>query len=325
MKILILSAILGKDEEVFERKKPIKVSEWPELRIWHQYYIKNWINSGHEVTAINFLRERKNLDDFDLCLLLSGGTNFRRMYSIPKKSIPIFMYCEDTWEHYERDLNYKRIFLRTGADLALEPSLQNLSHWRNDNLAVVWFPYAIDNDYFYPRNLSREYDIFFSGKGRSERLRILDKLERAKFKCDFHVFEAGRLFEKRFPPITQQIESKSGAFSSYIEGLNKAKIGLEITKKKEMAERPLETLACKALSMCERNPGIEKLFEEDKEIVLWDSWEELYKKTKYYLEHKEERERIVEAGYKKVLENHLFKHRIEYLVKLYEAIQSEKD
>ncbi|MFC1948652.1 glycosyltransferase [Chloroflexota bacterium] len=48
-------------------------------------------------------------------------------------------------------------------------------------------------------------------------------------------------------------------------------------------------------------PGIERYFEPDKEIVCFDSVEDLTDKIAYYLEHEKERQAITEAGWKRAI------------------------
>lgn len=325
MKVLILSAILKETEEVKERHKPITLTEWPELRTWHQFWIKNLLNRGHTVTALNFLRHGANITkDYDLCLLLSGGTNFRRFPHLKEKPIPLFIWWEDSWEHYKRDLDYKNVFLRSKADLSLERDLIPLSWWRADNLPVVWFPCAVDEDYWYKMDIPKENDLFFSGKGRGKRIDFLEKLAK-EFKCDFHVFEAEPKKIFKFPSFTGQIESKAATFPEYRIGINKARLGFECSKIGDLGGRPIEVMGCGTACISERTQGASKLFEEGKEIIFWDNWKDLFEKTKFYLTHEEERERIAKAGYEKILKKHLWSHRIAYLEKLYEAIVNDED
>jgi len=66
-------------------------------------------------------------------------------------------------------------------------------------------------------------------------------------------------------------------------------------------ERVTECLASGGFLLCDRVKGIESIFAEDKEIVLWSTLEELREKAKYYLEHEAERAAIAAAGRTKAL------------------------
>lgn len=57
-----------------------------------------------------------------------------------------------------------------------------------------------------------------------------------------------------------------------------------------------------------------ELFEENKEIVMFKTPEELLEKVDYYLSHDEEREEIAEAGHKKVLQRYTYEHKMKQLM-----------
>lgn len=57
-----------------------------------------------------------------------------------------------------------------------------------------------------------------------------------------------------------------------------------------------------------------ELFEEDKEIVMFRSPEELVEKVDYYLSHDEEREKIAVAGHKKVMECYTYEKKLRQLL-----------
>lgn len=59
---------------------------------------------------------------------------------------------------------------------------------------------------------------------------------------------------------------------------------------------------------------LEEEYVEDKEIVFYDSLEDLYKKIDYYLAHPVEREKIRLAGWEKTKNSYTYKHRICTLV-----------
>lgn len=57
-----------------------------------------------------------------------------------------------------------------------------------------------------------------------------------------------------------------------------------------------------------------ELFEEDKEIVMYKTPEELFEKTDYYLKHDKEREAIARAGHYKVIGNYTYETKLKKLL-----------
>ena len=54
-----------------------------------------------------------------------------------------------------------------------------------------------------------------------------------------------------------------------------------------------------------------ELFEEDREIVMFRTPEELLEKVDYYLAHDRERRRIAERGFKKVMERYTYENKMQ--------------
>jgi spore maturation protein CgeB len=63
--------------------------------------------------------------------------------------------------------------------------------------------------------------------------------------------------------------------------------------------------------MVEYMEELEEFFEIDKELVCYDSPQDLAKKIKYYLTHDDEREQIRKAGYERCLREHTWHQRFE--------------
>lgn len=57
-----------------------------------------------------------------------------------------------------------------------------------------------------------------------------------------------------------------------------------------------------------------ELFEENKEIVMFKTPEELLEKVEYYLQHDKEREQIARAGHDKVLDHYTYEKKLEKLL-----------
>ena len=70
--------------------------------------------------------------------------------------------------------------------------------------------------------------------------------------------------------------------------------------------RVLEIMSCQGFVLTNYQEDLENEFQEGKEIVMYRSLEDLIEKTRYYLEHEDERLAIAKAGYEKVMRDYNF-------------------
>lgn len=85
---------------------------------------------------------------------------------------------------------------------------------------------------------------------------------------------------------------------------NQSKVNVYVTPRcirSGIPERVLEIIACQGFVITNYQEDLAAEFEEDKEIVMYRSLEELLEKTEYYLQHDSERTEIIRAGYEKVI------------------------
>jgi spore maturation protein CgeB len=76
-------------------------------------------------------------------------------------------------------------------------------------------------------------------------------------------------------------------------------------------------MSCKKLVITDRldpNKQLEDMFIEDEEIVLYSTKEEALEKIRFYLNNNQERNRIAENGYKKVIDCFTTKNIVEYVL-----------
>lgn len=83
--------------------------------------------------------------------------------------------------------------------------------------------------------------------------------------------------------------------------------------KRHIRLRDFEAPMSGAFYMTGHQKELEQYFRVGKEIVCYDTKEELLEKVKYYLEHEEEREKIRLAGYKRALRDHTWERRFDEL------------
>ena len=86
--------------------------------------------------------------------------------------------------------------------------------------------------------------------------------------------------------------------------------------------RTFEIPACGAFLLAERTDEHLELFEEGKEMVCFSSPEEMVDKIRYYLKHNEERQRITEAGYRRVTTGkHTYHDRLVKILKMTDSFR----
>ncbi len=78
-----------------------------------------------------------------------------------------------------------------------------------------------------------------------------------------------------------------------------------------MSARAFTTLGLGGLYLTYPTKGIEEMFEPGKELVLFNTPDEMVEKIRYYLAHEEERKAIAAAGRRKALAHHTYQHRFE--------------
>lgn len=94
---------------------------------------------------------------------------------------------------------------------------------------------------------------------------------------------------------------------------SQSKINLNISLKTIQTGIPLRVLdimGCGGFVLSNYQEEIAEYFVPDQECVLYESIEDMFMKTQYYLQHDEERERIAIAGYERVKRDFTFKERL---------------
>lgn len=85
---------------------------------------------------------------------------------------------------------------------------------------------------------------------------------------------------------------------------NQSKVNVYVTPRcirSGIPRQVLDIIACQGFVITNYQEDLASEFEEDKEIVMYRSLDELLEKTDYYLKHDSERVEIIRAGYEKVI------------------------
>ncbi len=108
-----------------------------------------------------------------------------------------------------------------------------------------------------------------------------------------------------YNPLVKRIWRKA---RSYLQlGATKAQPILQIKG------RNFEIPGCGGFLITEYVQGLDEYFQPDKEIVCYNSKDELVEKVKYYLQHESSRKLIALNGLKATLDKHTYVHRFNYI------------
>lgn len=155
-----------------------------------------------------------------------------------------------------------------------------------------WFPNCYPDELIHPLDIDKTIDVGFCGN-IGNRGHIINSLDKYNIKKD--IFVIG---------------------DDMVNAINSYKIHLNCNISNDINYRTFETTGCNTFLLTNYTPGLEKLFDIGKEIIVYDSIEDLDNKVKYYLENDKEREEIALAGYNRSKKDHTFSERVKTLVEI---------
>lgn len=216
---------------------------------------------------------------------------------IDKAPCPVVFLSIDIHHHFEWHKYFATFFSHTL--VAQKDYINKLVEHIGDSTKVSWFPL------WATQNLEpvAEKDISVSFRGT--------------LREDLH--PGRRAF---FEQISKEIavDFAEGPFSDVY---TRSKIVLNDSVKGDVNFRVFEGMISGAMLMSPRiGNGLEELFVDGKEVILYEDGnvEDALNKLKYYLENDSEREKISEAGRRKVKEYHSLQRRAEQLIEILHAV-----
>ena len=150
-------------------------------------------------------------------------------------------------------------------------------------------------DCFKKINLPKIYDVSFVGTNIANRQEIIDTLN-----------------NEGIPVRTFGSGWSSGyvSLNDMVKIYNQSKINLSFMRsygqntRSQMKCKIFDICMCGGFLLCEYIPGIEEYYKIGKEIECFNNIKEATEKIKYYLRHKDEREIIANAGWKRANAEH---------------------
>jgi len=176
-------------------------------------------------------------------------------------------------------------------------------------------------------------DVSFAGAGYYNRKNVFAQLIDFNFKIwgsDWHVgLPLSLLIQDGGKRFTEEEAVKIYNYSKININLHSSMWHWDINPNGDFLNpRVYEILACGGFQLVDRRRYMEGLFEDGKDLVVFETVDDLRKKIKYYLANEEERSAIAAHGRETVLKNHTYERRIREMMNIilldsYEQIKSK--
>lgn len=226
-------------------------------------------------------------------------------------------------------------------DYCMFPEREALQKYIDVGANPVHIQMAANPDIYKPYPLNREYDVTFVGQNYLSRQDYVEYLYRNGI--DVHAW--GPNWEKALMTgkrgLVNRVKSKLGLnkpvlpethvggplsdeelikmYSRSIISLNFSEVVVSDEKydlgaiKRHIRLRDFEAPMSGAFYMTGYQDELKDYYEVDKEIVCYDTKEELLEKIRYYLKHPDEAEAIRTAGHERAIKDHTWENRFKEL------------
>lgn len=219
-------------------------------------------------------------------------------YEIVWPKEPFVYWASDTHLGYEY-----RLSVAKKASIVFCAQKDAVERMKADGVTapVYWLPHAVEptayNDPDSSKGLyydvPKKYDVCFVGHVNSQnRVEALDRV----FREFPNFFYGQKLFNEAAYKYAQ------------------SKIVFNIAMKNDVNMRCFEALGSRSFLLTDRIDSIEEIFKDGEHLVLYDSLDDMVEKARYYLTHDDERQRIADEGYRHVIANHTFEHRLRFML-----------
>jgi len=176
-------------------------------------------------------------------------------------------------------------------DFLLNSTRHYLPYFRDYCGKVLWFPNCYDDTLINPIiDIKKTIDVGFCGNinNRGEWITYLDK-----FSIKKDIFVIGE---------------------DIVKSINSYKIHFNRNISNDINYRTVETTGCRTLLFTNHTDGLEELFDINKEIVVYDTKDDLIDKMTYYLNNEKDRILIEQRGYEKTKSKHTYFDRVKNFI-----------
>jgi spore maturation protein CgeB len=203
-------------------------------------------------------------------------------------------------------------------DLAVTTDEDSLAKYRLLADARVHLSQWACNRYAYSRVTDEvRHGVTFVGQPHGDRRQTVAKLGSAGFPVECWGFgwpsgpiEHGAMVEVfASSRINLNLSNSSDAPGLRARVRRLLRLGSSVPRPPQIKGRNFEVPGCGGFLLTERVPHLERYLEPDVEVGVFDGPDDLAERVAYWLDHDDERQRVADAGYRRVLAEHTYDHR----------------
>lgn len=223
-------------------------------------------------------------------------------------------FCDDDWRWESFSRQWAPCFNFVGTTTRATLPKYQATGCQN----AIFTPWAV-NHFYQKLNLSKKYDVSFVGMAHTNRKRTIKELEKKGIKvaCWGRFWPPGRLSTRRMIRIINQSKINLGFNTSSARLTLGTRLPwwfypkMACHSSDQVNARNFEVPGGGGFLLTSWVKGLDEFYRLNKEIAVYENFEELVEKIRYYLKHEEEREAIALAGYKRTLKDHTYEKRFQ--------------
>ena len=274
---------------------PLALAEEFDDRGWDVGIVSIGSNRTQQYFDDNIKEWLDEKDDSDIVLFMDWGRFDSHL--LDKEKLPSAFWVQESGDDPQ---NFERNFPKAEKfNITLSPDAESVEKYIGRGIDAYWWTHFADTKVQFPiEEVEPSYvAVTTRGKGGSQ---FLDTLTIHSEGAVGNVNGLGPVDHTTF--------------------LNTGKMVIQNSRWGEITRRIFEGMACGKMVLCDKldkSKKLDELFEDGEDIVYYDDMVDCINKMNKYSSNDKERERIAQNGYRKVLENHTQKQRVDFIIEKY--------
>jgi spore maturation protein CgeB len=171
---------------------------------------------------------------------------------------------------------------------------------------VIRSQWGVNHRLYRPLDLARRFDVTFIGQPHGDRRAVLRTLRDAGIAVQAwgYGWPGGKISTRQAVEVINESAVNLNLSNASIKGVDQIK------------GRDFEVPACRAFLLTRRVEALDEYYALGSEVVVYDDLEDLQERIRWALAHPAEVDRVREAGYRRVLQDHTYQRRFSEIFRL---------